>query len=129
MTSECVVFGNLNDGGYSRVELPGGRRKLRHRHTWERLRGQIPAGMYVLHTCDNRACSNIEHLFLGTQQTNMVDMAMKNRGTGVLSPEKVKEIRNLSRSGISNRDIAGRTGASEHVVGRILRGTRYAWVR
>ncbi len=101
---------------------------LRHRHVWTRHNGPIPEGMRILHTCDNRACSNIEHLFLGTQGDNMVDMAQKGRSTGVLTPQKVKEIRDLCGSGISQREVAVRMGVHEATVSKILRGLRYAWV-
>lgn len=52
-----------------------------HRLAWAVERGPIPAGMRVLHTCDVRACVNPEHLFLGSQQSNLTDMARKERGT------------------------------------------------
>jgi len=35
--------------------------------------------MYVLHRCDNPACVNVEHLFLGTQRDNIQDASRKGR--------------------------------------------------
>lgn len=52
---------------------------LAHRAAWDEEVGPIPDGMNVLHSCDNRACVNIEHLFLGSHTDNMQDMVSKGR--------------------------------------------------
>lgn len=48
-----------------------------HRASWMIHFGNIPDGMSVLHKCDNRICSNPEHLFLGTLIDNNKDMLSK----------------------------------------------------
>jgi len=50
-----------------------------HRWAYEKFFGPIPHGMHVLHHCDNPPCIRPQHLFLGTQATNMADMYAKGR--------------------------------------------------
>ncbi len=53
-----------------------------HRVMAIHAKGQIPDGLWVLHTCDIRKCVNPEHLYFGNHQDNMNDM--KSRGRGVV---------------------------------------------
>jgi hypothetical protein len=50
-----------------------------HRVAWELTYGAIPDGMCVCHACDNRACCNPEHLWLGTRTDNNRDCDAKHR--------------------------------------------------
>ncbi len=76
--NKCWLWiGCIDRCGYGKFNL--GKESLAHRIAWVLFRGNIPARMYVLHSCDNPSCVNPQHLFLGTQTDNMRDCIKKNR--------------------------------------------------
>lgn len=76
----CIHWtgGNLVRG-YGRIRVTPSRFELAHRVAYELRFGPIPAGLFVLHRCDNPLCVNPDHLFPGTHADNMRDMVAKNR--------------------------------------------------
>lgn len=81
---ECWLWtaGTL-PSGYGKVYVYEGVRKYRtagaHRIAWELTNGDIPSGLQVLHRCDQPACCNPAHLWLGTPLDNMRDRDRKGR--------------------------------------------------
>lgn len=50
-----------------------------HRIAWEMKNGIIPIGLELCHKCDNKACCNTDHMFLGTHKDNINDAIQKGR--------------------------------------------------
>jgi len=124
----CWVWKNaLHTGGYGVLRIPGEKKNARaHVYAWTLENGPVPAGMFVLHHCDNRACVRASHLFVGTNQDNIDDMVKKGRNRTARPPVASwvkEEIRAAyAQGGVSHPDLAQRHGISVETVGHILRG-------
>jgi hypothetical protein len=121
-------------GGYGQIMVgarPNNKPLRAHRVSYELFCGEIPDGLHVLHRCDNRACVNPSHLFLGTNADNQADMDAKGRrvnsplkgeanGAAKLTAGEAMAIR--SARGISHRELAAKFGISRSQVQNILYG-------
>lgn len=109
--------GAMSGNGYGNFGFKGKTDKA-HRVSWViHNLNAIPEGMCVCHKCDNRACVNPNHLFLGTQQENMLDMVKKGRHVSPdqsgekhprtkLTTRCVRNIRSLIAMGASCKKMA-----------------------
>lgn len=108
-----------------------------HRVAWRLVKGEIPRGLFVLHRCDNPACCNPAHLFLGTQADNVADMIAKGREShatgrkGTAHPgAKLSEdaVRDILASPNSNGELASKYGVARNTIRRIRRRSIWSHV-
>ena len=106
-----------------------------NRYAWTITSGPIPAGLLVLHRCDNPPCCNPKHLFLGTKLDNARDRASKGRGrdqrgernpSAKLTEAEVREIRSAIGSQAA---IAARYGVTQTAVSLIVRNKNWSQVK
>lgn len=120
---------SLNHKGYGQVEFRGKKAKA-HRASWMASFGEIPEGQMVLHRCDNRACINPAHLFLGTAKDNTDDMVRKNRAPNrKLTVEAVREIRARKARGETYVSMAAEFGVCDGTLRQAGRGKNWSAVR
>jgi hypothetical protein len=81
LDDECWIFnGSSSKAGHIRIRLDNKKRMMVHRLAYEAHHAEpIPEGLQVNHHCDNPACFNPRHLYLGTQTDNMRDRSKRNR--------------------------------------------------
>lgn len=132
--------GSMFRNGYGQSNLIIGKIRLAHRVAWILTSGDIPSGMLVLHRCDNRACINPSHLFLGTDKDNMQDMIAKGRlphrnhrkgAASVLSiftPDQIRAIRQRRSEGATLTQLVKEFHAGKTTIARIVRGEAYTEV-
>jgi hypothetical protein len=111
----CLLWiASTHPTGYGRFSMGHSRWERAHRVAWQLAHGAIPAGQCVLHKCDNPSCVEVEHLFLGTQPENLIDMTVKGRrvrgakvGSARLTECQVHEARcRYERGDISKAELA-----------------------
>lgn len=146
--SPCRLAPHEDKYGYLHVSLhldgrrnPKGRlvpkRLAIHRAVLLAYRGAPPPTAHVQcrHLDGNKHNNSLGNLEWGTAKENTVDrFAHGWRQDGFynpnnkLSPESIKEVRELRESGLSQDSIAAKTGISQTHVSRILNGAVWAWV-
>lgn len=117
-----------NRGGYGQFYLAGRQQKA-HRVSYQLYVGEIADNLHVLHHCDNRACVNPAHLFLGTNTDNVHDCENKGRGvhpsgekhgSAKLTEEQVKTIRTRRGEGVYSSVLEKEFGISQPNISNIV---------
>lgn len=104
---------------------------MAHRASWILHFGSIPDKLWVLHHCDNRACVNPAHLFLGDNSTNVRDMVEKRRHvhgdrqpTAKLTSTQVVEIRKRYKSGgVTQKQLGELYGVARRTICHVVNDT------
>lgn len=91
---------------------------------------EIPAGMIVMHTCDNPACCNPAHLQVATYSANTKDAIGKGRHvvpslretrTEPMSDEEIRTLVDEYRRGVSERALRQKYRVAKTTLNRMLK--------
>ena len=106
--------------------------QLAHRFSYALYCGEFDKKMHVLHKCDNPACVNPDHLYLGDQKQNNIDRDTRGRQKtkrGIehklakLTNSDVIQIRKLHNpKSYPSRKLASMFGISQRKIMHILHG-------
>jgi len=133
--SGCWIWdASVDSWGYGHMVF-NGRLWLAHRLSWLIHRHSTPDGLFVCHKCDNPACVNPNHLFLGTPQENSSDCCKKRRiatkaraSRTKLTQEQVDKIRYLYATGkYSQRKLGSMYGVRNPTIHHIVNNK--TWVK
>lgn len=105
-----------NKDGYGKLNV-GNKVRFSHRVSYEIYKGSIPKGMNVCHKCDTPACINPDHLWLGTQRENIIDMFKKGRAIRKINSGCFKQKTNCHKG----HELSGNNL-------RVYGGQRVCWI-
>lgn len=123
--------GCIHKSGYAPMNWFGNQQKNAHIVSWMLHSGPIPDNLLVLHKCDNRSCTNPEHLYLGNHIDNAKDRQERNPVRGSKHPNSrlvesdIPKILDYVKSGMIQEKIAKMFGISQTTVSRIKLGNSW----
>lgn len=125
----CWIWQGARDKwGYGVVNLRG-KHYGAHRIAFFLHNGEWPEPM-ALHSCDNPACVNPEHLRAGTAADNARDIVERGRRSRFLSkPEWVFEVKRLLATGMRVIDVSKAVNVPAYAVSHIKCGRYWRHVQ
>lgn len=126
-TAGCWIWtGPVHWDGYGVARVGPQMRRQAHRVAWRLAKGPIPAGICVLHRCDNRRC---------VRPDNTADMVRKRRNargsrhaSAKMSEAGVALARERHARGASVADLARENGVTGSVMRKALHGDTWRHV-
>lgn len=137
-TADCWEWtAHRKSNGYGQFTLRKGTFVGAHTVSYALVHGPISPGMSVCHRCDNPPCVNPDHLFLGTQSDNAIDMFSKGRASrskgkeranAKLNDHAVREIRAATPHRGLVSVLAVQYGVSSTTIRKVLLGQKWSHV-
>lgn len=121
--------------GYGAINSGRGNLYYSHVVAYALDQGHIPAGAYVLHSCDNPGCCNPAHLRLGTKAENTADMVSRRRLIGRTGPVDSKRCAKrltardaefIRSSSLPRKELAAMLGVTTHSIANVQSGRTWA---
>lgn len=130
---ECWPWKAQRRNGYGVFSYKG-KNQPATRMAYYLSKGMFVTNRFLCHNCDNPACCNPAHLFIGTHSDNMADKARKGRQyrgerhhLSKLTDEKVQLIKALF-SRYTNAQIAEKFGVTRQAINSVRRGKSWTHV-
>lgn len=129
----CHWQGEIGSRGYGKFYL--NKRAINaHRMVFSIFVHPLRDNDVVCHQCDNPACVNIDHLFVGTQADNVADMLKKGRANhprgerNYFAKLSEDQARTIKFTNSDERHLAEKFGVSIHCVRQIRNGRNWKHV-
>ena len=130
MDTPCWVWvAATNTKGYGSYWATAESSCLAHRFSFQATNGFDITGQLILHKCDNPACVNHEHLYVGDHLDNSSDMVARGRlnsragsfnANTTLTEQLVLEIRAAARNGVPRRQLRLKYNLPKTTIARIV---------
>ena len=130
---DCMIAASkLLPSGYSRVHINGKAKRLHRVVLEEKIGRKLLPGEQANHLCNNPACINPDHLYVGSHQDNMNDKVRAGRSTqgtkskqAKLTEPEVLQMRALHAQGHTIESIGKRFGIHKATARMVIR--RITW--